>query len=137
MLLGTAVVSAGIVLTVYYGAPAVLSATVPISVPTFTFGGGMTFTGGTIAVGATATTTMTWTTVGSLTGAQILEGILATTLVYMSRESEKKVIDRLVKELEMSKAARRMLHDEITRQKYSEEVIREIAEMIKRLFPNK
>ena len=35
----------------------------------------MTFTGGTIAVGGTATTTLTWTTVGTLTGTEIMTAI--------------------------------------------------------------
>jgi len=58
-------------------------------------------------------------------------------VLNMARKAEIKAIDRIVKEVNLSKTQRRLLHDEITKQNYSLEEIREIAEEIKRLNPNK
>jgi hypothetical protein len=55
----------------------------------------------------------------------------------MARKLDIKEIDRIVKEVGLSKAQRRLLHDEITKQDFSLEEIREIAEEIKKLYPNK
>jgi hypothetical protein len=46
-------------------------------------------------------------------------------------------INRIVKEEGLSKGQRRMLHEEISRQNYTLEEIREIARRIKNDHPNK
>jgi hypothetical protein len=53
----------------------------------------------------------------------------------MARKVDIKELDRIVREVGLSKAQRRLLHDEITKQNYSLEEIRKIAEEIKRLYP--
>jgi hypothetical protein len=55
----------------------------------------------------------------------------------MTRKQDIKEIDRIVKELELSKGQRRLLHDEISGQELSLEDIREIAKEIKDGYPNK
>lgn len=55
----------------------------------------------------------------------------------MPRKEEIKAIDRIVREVGLSKSQRRLLHDEITKQNYTLEQIREIAEQIKKDYPNK
>ena len=54
----------------------------------------------------------------------------------MARKLEIKAIDRIVREVGLSRAQRRLLHDEITRQNLSLKKIREIAEEIKERHPN-
>ncbi len=76
----TAAVLIPLAFGIVYGGSAVATASLTLSVPTFTFGGGMTLSGGTLAVGTT--TTLTWTTVGTLTGTQIAELGLLGTLMY-------------------------------------------------------
>lgn len=55
----------------------------------------------------------------------------------MARKLDIKAIDRIVKDLGLSKDQRRLLHDEITKQGYTLEEILEIAKQIKDLYPNK
>jgi hypothetical protein len=55
----------------------------------------------------------------------------------MARKQDIRDIDRIVKEEDLSREQRRMLHDEITGQQLSLEEIREIARQIKELYPNK
>ena len=55
----------------------------------------------------------------------------------MARKQDIKEIDRIVREVGLSRAQRRFLHDEITKQNLSLEEIRRIAEEIKKLYPNK
>src|SRR5262245_50404455 len=55
----------------------------------------------------------------------------------MARKLDIKEIDRIVKEVGLSKAQRKLLHDEITKQEFSLDEIREIAEEIKKHYPNK
>ena len=55
----------------------------------------------------------------------------------MGRKDDIKAIDQIVKEVGLSKGQRRLLHDEITGQDYTLEQIREIAQEIKELYPNK
>jgi hypothetical protein len=59
------------------------------------------------------------------------------TIWNMARKLYIKAIDRIVKEVGLSKTQRRRLHDEITKQNLSLEEIRQIAEEIKKLYPNK
>lgn len=59
------------------------------------------------------------------------------TIWNMARKLDIKEIDRIVKEVGLSKAQRRLLHDEITKQALSLEEIRKIAEEIKKLHPNR
>jgi hypothetical protein len=54
----------------------------------------------------------------------------------MARKLDIKEMDRIVKEVGLSKAQRRLLHDEITKQNLSLEKIREIAAEIRKLYPN-
>lgn len=55
----------------------------------------------------------------------------------MARKPDLKQIDRIVKELKLTKGQRRMLHDEIAGQDLSLDEIKEIARQIKDLYPNK
>ena len=55
----------------------------------------------------------------------------------MPRKLYIKAIDRIVTELDLTKAQRRLLHDEITKQGFTLEKILEIAKEIKRIYPNK
>lgn len=55
----------------------------------------------------------------------------------MPRKADIKAIDRIVREIGLSKGQRRLLHDEITKQNYSLEDIRKIAKEIRKLYPNK
>ena len=55
----------------------------------------------------------------------------------MARKLDIKEFDRIVREVGLSRAQRRILHDEITKQNLSLEEIRRIAEEIKKLYPNK
>jgi RHS repeat-associated protein len=57
--------------------------------------------------------------------------------VCMARKSDIKLIDRIVKKLKLSKTQIRMLHDEITGQNLTPKEIEEIADYIRRNFPNK
>jgi hypothetical protein len=54
----------------------------------------------------------------------------------MARKPAIKEVDRIVKEVRLTKKQRRLLHDEITGQNHSLERIREIAENIKKYYPN-
>jgi RHS repeat-associated protein len=58
-------------------------------------------------------------------------------IVNMGRKADIKQVDRIVDELKLTKDQRRLLHDEITGQRLSIDEIREIAEDIRRQFPNK
>jgi len=58
-------------------------------------------------------------------------------VLNMAKKLDIKAIDRIVKELGLSKEQRRLLHDEITKQGYSLEEILEIAKQIKDLYPSK
>lgn len=58
-------------------------------------------------------------------------------VVNMARKADIKAIDNIVKDVGLTKEQRRLLHDQITGQGYSLAEIREIAEEVKRLFPNK
>ena len=55
----------------------------------------------------------------------------------MARKVDIKAIDNIVKDVGLTREQRRLLHDQITGQGYSLQEIREIAEEVKRLFPNK
>lgn len=55
----------------------------------------------------------------------------------MPRKDDIREIDRIVKEEGLSRAQRRMLHDEISGETLSLDEIREIAREIKELYPNK
>jgi len=55
----------------------------------------------------------------------------------MARKLDIKAIDRIVTDLNFTKAQRRLLHDEITKQGFTLEEILEIAKEIIRLYPNK
>lgn len=55
----------------------------------------------------------------------------------MPRKPDIKKIDRIVKELSLSRYQRRKLHDAIAGENFSLEEIRQIAEEIKRLYPKK
>ena len=125
----TAVFSTGVV----FGVTVVAGTTFTITLPTVGWGTVVTSAGGVAAV-----QTITWTTVGTFTGAQVIEaGVLATTIVYMTRKPDIIVIDKNAKQLKLNDYQRRMLHDEITGQNYELKVIREIAEYIKRMFPKR
>jgi hypothetical protein len=58
-------------------------------------------------------------------------------ILNMARKLDIEAIDRIVEQVGLTKAQRRLLHDEITKQGYSLEEIREIVEQIKKLYPNK
>ncbi len=58
-------------------------------------------------------------------------------IVNMGRKAGIKQIDRIVDELKLTKDQRRLLHDEITGQDLSLDEILEIAEDVRRQFPNK
>ncbi len=60
-----------------------------------------------------------------------------TGILNMARKLDIKAINRIVEQVGLTKAQRRLLHDEITKQVYSLEEIREISEQIKKLYPNK
>ena len=55
----------------------------------------------------------------------------------MAKKLDIKRIDRIVKEEGLSIGQREILHEEITKQGYTLEKIREIAKQIKELYPNK
>ena len=55
----------------------------------------------------------------------------------MVRKLDIKAIDQIVKDVGLSRVQRRLLHDEITKQNFSLEEIRRIAEEIRKLNPNK
>jgi hypothetical protein len=55
----------------------------------------------------------------------------------MTRKQDIKEIDRIVKELQLSKGQRRLLHEEISGQDLSRDEIKEIARQIKELYRNK
>lgn len=55
----------------------------------------------------------------------------------MPRKQDIKQIDRIVKELRLTKAQRRMLHEEIAGQKLSIDEIKEIARQIREMYPRK
>ena len=58
-------------------------------------------------------------------------------VLNMARKLDIKAIDRIVKDLGLSKEQRRLLHDEITKQGYTLEEILDIAKQIKELYSNK
>ena len=58
-------------------------------------------------------------------------------ILNMAGKLDIKAIDRIVEQVGLTRAQRRLLHDEITKQGYSLEEIREIAEQIKKLYPKK
>ena len=58
-------------------------------------------------------------------------------VLNMARKLDIKAIDRIVTDLNLTKAQRRLLHDEITKQGFTLEEILEIAKEIIRLYPNK
>ncbi len=53
----------------------------------------------------------------------------------MARKPDIKQVDRIVRDLELNRDQRRLLHDEITKQDLSIEEIRAIAEDIAQQFP--
>lgn len=55
----------------------------------------------------------------------------------MPRKPDIKAIDRIVKEVGLTRGQRRLLHDAITGQGLSLEEIRQMAEFIKVHYPNK
>ena len=55
----------------------------------------------------------------------------------MPRKPDTKAIDRIVKEVKLSKGQRRLLHEEISGQRLSLDEVREAAKQIKRLYPKK
>ena len=55
----------------------------------------------------------------------------------MAKKKDIKDIDRIVREEGLSVGQREILHDEITKQGYPLEQIRELAKEIKQLYPNK
>jgi hypothetical protein len=55
----------------------------------------------------------------------------------MPRKPDIKQIDRIVKDLRLSKGQRRLLHKAISKEGLSREGIRDIAKEIKELYPNK
>ncbi len=55
----------------------------------------------------------------------------------MAKKLDIKQIDTIVKEEGLSIAQREILHEEITKQGYTLEEIRELAKEIKQLYPNK
>jgi hypothetical protein len=55
----------------------------------------------------------------------------------MARKPDLKQIDRIVRELKLSKGQRRILHDDLAGKNYTIDEIREIAKAIKELYPNK
>ncbi|MCX7386418.1 MAG: hypothetical protein NTX48_07100, partial [Planctomycetales bacterium] len=102
-LLGTTVASAGIVLTVYYSAPVILSWAVPISVPVLTYGGGtgVVSGGSSAAVAVGATWGCTWTFVGTLTGTRIIQAALLGTLMHAGRAQAIKKAAELQEKIEI------------------------------------
>lgn len=55
----------------------------------------------------------------------------------MAKKLDIKEIDRIVKEEGLTIGQREILHEEITKQAYTLEEIREIAKEIKQWYPNK
>ena len=55
----------------------------------------------------------------------------------MARKPDIKAIDKIEKDLELSREQRQMLHREISGQNFSLDEIRELAKSIKEWYPNK
>ena len=55
----------------------------------------------------------------------------------MPRKPDIKAIDKIVKEVKLSKEQRRLLHEEISGQPLSLDEVRQAAKEIKRLYPKK
>jgi len=57
--------------------------------------------------------------------------------ICMARKAETKFIDHLAKKLGLTRAQRRLMHDEITKGNLTREEIKSVAEQTKKQYPNK